>query len=285
MIQLLGAVLVGLAAVALVEALRPRLAPNAGDSPAVDADMAQLEAGIMESASAKAAQRRLSARRFASLEEAAGAVAVDEGALAGLARAQVLFTVLLGALGVLFVLASPEPIAIIIAVVLVAFGWKLPLILARSRETRRVEILERELVDTLPELIMGVEAGLTLDVAMARYADRQSGPLAREFRYYLDRVQLGVQRSVAMQDLVRRSPSPIMRLYVTAVVQNQRLGTPLAATLRMQATTARRQRRQTVEEKAAKIPLKMIFPTVFCILPVLMIVMVGPSMIRLLEVL
>jgi tight adherence protein C len=282
MTQLLGALLIGLAAVALVVALRPR---ERVAEEVADPEYAQIKASVLEGVSAREAQGRLSMRRFTSLEEAAGAVAVDDGALGRLARAQVLFSIMLGALGLLFVLASPEPMSVIIAIVLVVLGWKLPLILARSRETTRIETLDVELVDTLAEMVMGVEAGLTLDVAMARYADRQTGPLAREFRYYLDRVQLGVQRSVAMQELVRRNPSAIMRLFVSAVVQNQRLGTPLASTLRQQAATARRQRRQTVEEKAAKIPLKMIFPTVFCILPVLMIVMVGPSVIRLLEVL
>jgi tight adherence protein C len=284
MSELLGIVCVGLAAAALVHALRP--SPR-NDDPTLsaDAELAQDQASVLEGVTAKAAQGRLSTRRFASLEEAAGAVAVDDGALAGLARAQVLFATLLGAFGLLVVLSSPEPIAVVLTVVFVALGWKLPLILARSRETRRMETLDVELVDTLAELVMGVEAGLTLDVAMARYADRQTGPLAREFRFYLDQVQLGVQRSRAMQELVRRNPSATMRLFVSAVVQNQRLGTPLASTLRQQAATARRQRRQAIEEKAATIPLKMIFPTVVCILPVLMIVLIGPSVVRLLEVL
>lgn len=132
---------------------------------------------------------------------------------------------------------------------------------------------------------MGVEAGLTLDVVMMRFAHGRSTPLAEEFRNVLDRVQFGTPRSEALAAMADRTPTPTVRMFSTALTQNQRLGTPLAGVLRQQATTARRQRRQAVEEKAAKVPMKMIFPTVFCILPVLMIVVVGPAIIRLIDVL
>jgi tight adherence protein C len=74
-------------------------------------------------------------------------------------------------------------------------------------------------------------------------------------------------------------------MFTLAVAQNQSLGTPLAAVFRQQAVTIRRHRRQAAEADAAKLSMKMIFPTIFCILPVLMIVVVGPAVIRLLEVL
>jgi tight adherence protein C len=71
-----------------------------------------------------------------------------------------------------------------------------------------------------------------------------------------------------------------MSMFVSAVQQNQKLGTPLAVVLRQQGETARRLRRQAVEEHAAKLSLKMIFPTVFCILPTLLVVIVGPAIRR-----
>jgi tight adherence protein C len=72
-------------------------------------------------------------------------------------------------------------------------------------------------------------------------------------------------------------------MFVSAVQQNQRLGTPLAAVLRQQSRTARRRRQQAVEEHAAKLSLKMVFPTVVCVLPVLFIVIVGPAVIRVIQ--
>ena len=88
-----------------------------------------------------------------------------------------------------------------------------------------------------------------------------------------------------MRELAERTPTPIVGAFVSAVEQNLVLGTPLAAVLRKQAETVRRHRRQAAETRAAAVSMKMIFPTVFCILPVLMIVVVGPAIVRLVEVL
>jgi tight adherence protein C len=264
--QIAGVLLVGLGAAGLVGSLRAFARPSDPDGPA-----------------AIPVSYRLSDRRRERLVEAAGVVLGGEDAFVRLARRQNVGAAVFGAIGAVVFVGSPSTTTALAAVAFVALGWKGPVILARSREERRRESLDVQLVDTMGELVMGVEAGLALDMAMARYANQLQTPLASEFRHYLDLVQLGWQRADAMDELSRRNPTPIVRLFVSAVVQNQRLGTPLAGILRQQSATARRQRRQTVEEKAAKIPLKMIFPTVFCILPALMIVVVGPSMIGLLE--
>lgn len=228
---------------------------------------------------------RVSARRKPALIEAAGLVYGTDRELVRLARQQVVATVVLGCLAGILVASSPSATTVLAAVPMVMLGWKGPLLLVRNREKKRRTEVDLELVDALGEMVMGVEAGLTLDVVMMRYAHARSTPLAEEFRTILDRIQLGTPRADALAAMSARTPTPTVRMFSTALTQNQRLGTPLAGVLRQQATTARRQRRQTVEEKAAKVPMKMIFPTVFCILPVLMIVVVGPAMIRLLHVL
>ena len=228
---------------------------------------------------------RVSARRKPALLEAAGLVFGTDEELSRLARQQAIATLTLGALAALLIVSSPSATTVVAAVPMVMLGWKGPLILVRSREKKRRVAVDLELVDALGEMVMGVEAGLTLDVVMMRYAHARTTPLAEEFRSVLDRIQLGTPRAEALSLMAERTPTPTVRLFSTALTQNQRLGTPLAGVLRQQATTARRQRRQTVEEKAAKVPMKMIFPTVFCILPVLMIVVVGPAIIRLISVL
>ena len=228
---------------------------------------------------------RVSARRKPALVEAAGLVYGTDRELSKLARQQIVATLTLGGLAALLVVSSPSLTTVLAAVPMVMLGWKGPLMVIRSKEKKRRTEVDLELVDALGEMVMGVEAGLTLDVVMMRYAHARTTPLAEEFRTVLDRIQLGTARSEALGAMADRTPTPTVRMFSTALTQNQRLGTPLAGVLRQQATTARRQRRQTVEEKAAKVPMKMIFPTVFCILPVLMIVVVGPAIIRLLEVL
>ncbi len=228
---------------------------------------------------------RVSARRRPALLEATGVVFGTDRELSRIARQQVVSTVVLAAGAGLLFLSSPSSTTALAAIPMVLLGWKGPLMVVRSREKARRTAVDVELVDALGEMVMGVEAGLTLDVVMLRYAQNRSTPLAAEFGAILDRVQLGTPRVEAMAMMAERTPTPIMRMFAAAMVQNQRLGTPLASVLRQQAATARRQRRQAVEERAAKVPMKMIFPTVFCILPVLMIVVVGPAIVRLAQVL
>lgn len=161
--------------------------------------------------------------------------------------------------------------------------WQFPSLLRRQREVQRLRRLDLELIDSLGEMVMGLEAGLSFEAVLDAYSERRSTDLGAEFRTVLDDVRLGTSRLQALQSFERRNPTPAVRLFVSAVQQNSKLGAPLAATLRGQAEAARRQRRQAVEENAAKISLKMVFPTVFCILPVLMVVIVGPAVIRLVD--
>ena len=271
MTALLAALLFGSAAALLVVGLRR--------TPAT------VEVEAASEISPVAAWRRVSSRRRPALLEAIGPVYGSDRELARIARQQFIAVLALGLLASLLALSAPSSTTMLAAIPMVLLGWKGPLMIARSRESKRRQSIDLELVDALSEMVMGVEAGLTLDVVMVRYAGTRTTPLADEFRYLLDRVQLGAPRAEALASLGDRTPTPTMRMFSAALMQNQKLGTPLAAVLRQQATTARRQRRQAVEEKAAKVPMKMIFPTVFCILPVLMIVVVGPAIIRLIDVL
>lgn len=191
---------------------------------------------------------------------------------------------LLGALlGSVFVAARPNAGTVAAAAMMAAGGWQIPLIRARTREDRRRKRFDLDLSDALGEMVMGVEAGLSLESVMNLYARAHDSELAREFSRVIDLVALGATRSAALEEFRSRTPTQFVSTFVSAVQQNQRLGTPLAAVLRQQARTARRRRQQAVEEYAAKLSLKMIFPTVFCVLPVLLIVIVGPAVIRLIE--
>ena len=174
---------------------------------------------------------------------------------------------------------------LVFALVLVAAAWQTPLIVARAREKKRREEFDLELSDALGEMIMGVEAGLTLETVMNLYAQRRRTSLATEFAAVLDRINLGDSRLAALERFRERTPTPGVVSFVAAVQQHQKLGTPLASVLRRQRDSTSRRRRQAVEEYSAKLSLKMVFPTVLCILPVLMIVVVGPAVIRLVQTL
>lgn len=192
-------------------------------------------------------------------------------------------SVLAGALGAAFVAMRPNGGTFVAAGMMAAAGWQIPLIRARSREEMRRKRFDLELSDALGEMVMGVEAGLTLEAVMNLYARAHDSELSREFSRVIDLVGLGSTRTAALEEFRDRTPTPFVSMFVSSVQQNQRLGTPLATVLRQQGRTARRRRQQAVEEYAAKLSLKMIFPTVFCVLPVLLIVIVGPAVIRVIE--
>ena len=226
---------------------------------------------------------KIGAKHRASLRETIGLVRGTESGLQSVLRTQIFASLIAGIAGVIAVALNPSFVTIFSALVVVAGAWQVPLVINRSREQKRRRMFEIELSDALGEMVMGVEAGLTLEAVMNQYAKRHSSSLASEFVRVLDRINLGSSRMAALEEFRDRTPTPGVRMFVSAVQQNQKLGTPLAAVLRQQSQTARRRRRQAVEEHAAKLSLKMIFPTIFCILPVLLIVVVGPAIIRMID--
>ncbi|WP_394934357.1 type II secretion system F family protein [uncultured Ilumatobacter sp.] len=217
--------------------------------------------------------------------DAIGLVNATPERLRDVGRTQLVATGIIATLMVLVVANNPTPASLVAAVIAAGGAWQMPLIAARRRETDRLRTLDRELGDALGELVMGVEAGLTLEAVLVRYAQRRTSPLASEFDQMTQSVQLGATRRDAIAAFTNRNATPTVRLFAAAVEQNQTLGTPLAGVLRQQATTIRRHRRQAAETDAAKLSMKMIFPTIFCILPVLLIVVVGPAIVRLVDVL
>ncbi len=227
----------------------------------------------------------LSPRQRVAIRDAMGLVGATETGFQTVVRTQIASSGVMGLMGVALVWAHPTVLNVVGVGVLVAAAWEVPLVVARVREKQRREQFDVELTDALGEMVMGVEAGLTLESVMDLYRQRRSTSLASEFGFVLDHINLGMSRVDAMKQFAERTPTSTVRTFVSAIMQNQKLGTPLAEVLRQQAQTTRRQRRQSVEEYAAKLSLKMIFPTVFCVLPLLLIVIVGPALIRLVHAL
>ncbi len=125
-----------------------------------------------------------------------------------------------------------------------------------------------------------VEAGLAFDGAMARAGRSGDGPLHRELSRTMQDVQAGMTRSEALKSLVARTEVDDLRNFVQGVVQAEAYGVPIARVLRIQASEMRVKRRQRAEEAAMKLPVKILFPIMLFILPVIFIVLLGPAGIR-----
>lgn len=158
-----------------------------------------------------------------------------------------------------------------------ALGFFLPDILLKNKASKRQKLIQAALPDFLDQITVGVEAGLGFDSAMSRTAKSNEGPLAQEFMRTLQHVSAGLSRAEAMRGLANRNKVAELRQFVGAILQAEQYGVPMAQVLRVQAAEQRRKRRQRAEEKAMKLPVKVLFPLVLCILPTLFIVLIGPA--------
>ena len=156
----------------------------------------------------------------------------------------------------------------------------LPDFLLMRRASERQDNINFELPDLLDQMTVSVEAGLGFEAAMARVSKQNSGPLAQELARTLQDIRFGVPRKDAMQRLLGRTDSPDLRHFISALTHADRLGMPLADVLRVQAGEMRKKRRLRAEEQALKIPVKLIFPLMLCIMPALFVVIIGPAIIR-----
>jgi tight adherence protein C len=188
-----------------------------------------------------------------------------------------------GVLGILVIAKSPSPQAGVFVVLLAILAYFVPDILIHGRGAKRQAAIELELPNTLDQLLISVEAGLGFEAAMARTAQNGKGPLAAELMRTLQDMQVGRSRRDAYLALSSRTDVPDLRTFVRAVVQADIYGIAIANVLRTQAKQMRVKRRQRAEEKAMKLPVKVLFPLMFCILPVLFIVIIGPAVINVMK--
>jgi tight adherence protein C len=165
-----------------------------------------------------------------------------------------------------------------------AFGYVLPNILLFNAGQKREKLMQRALPDALDLLTISVEAGLGFDAAVMRVARNTEGPLAQEFSRLLQEMQIGVGRMEAMRAMSERSTLGDLRSFCLAMVQADQLGIPIGRVLRIQSHEMRVKRRQRAEEKAQKVPVKIMFPLIMFILPCLFIVVIGPAAIRMVNV-
>jgi tight adherence protein C len=161
-----------------------------------------------------------------------------------------------------------------------ALGYFAPDLLLYSQGQKRRDAIGKELPDTLDQMTIAVEAGLGFESAMARAGRTGDGFLAHELVRTMQEIQVGVPRARALRNLADRTEQADLRHFVLAVVQAESYGIPIADVLRTQAAEQRVKRRQRAEEHAMKIPVKIIFPVLLCILPTLFIVIMGPAVIQ-----
>lgn len=189
-------------------------------------------------------------------------------------------------LGLLIVVAVGSPFSLMTLGILgfLAFiGFYMPFYLISSRARQRQHAIIKKLPDAFDLITTCVEAGLGLDAALSRVAEKVEGPFSDELNRAIRDVSLGKTRRDALKELGDRTGVPDLIQFTNAVIQAEAMGSSIGAVLRVQADTLRVRRRQRAEEAAYKAPVKMLFPLVLCIFPTLFIVILGPAIITIMQ--
>jgi tight adherence protein C len=182
--------------------------------------------------------------------------------------------------GVSRAFAGSAPSHVLLLAVGAVAAFFVPDVHIAGRAKDRAKDVELQLPDLLDRLTVTVEAGLGFDSALSHVLDAGEGAVYDEFRHLLQDIRIGVPRDRAIKALTERTASADLRQFAGALNQASSYGLPLASVMRAQSADLREKRRFRAEERALKIPVKIVFPLVLCILPTIFIVLLAPALIN-----
>ncbi len=178
---------------------------------------------------------------------------------------------------------SMSPLSFMPVILLAILGIFLPLMVLRRTAKNRQKVIWRSMPNAIDLMTTCVEAGLSLDFAMQRVAERYKGPLSDEIYRTLREIGLGKTRREALGDMAERIDVPDITTFINSIVQAEALGTSVGQVLRVQAKQLRTKRRQRAEQMARQAPVKMVFPLVLFLIPSLFIVTIGPVVLNVMQ--
>lgn len=190
--------------------------------------------------------------------------------------------ILLGLLLILISRMTTFPLLQRLALIFGGFGlgFYLPTAWLGSKIKQRQNEVIKALPDALDLLTICVEAGLGFDAAMSKVAEKWNNELSRAFTKTVQEMQLGKLRREALRDMANSLDVSDVTSFAAAIIQADQLGVSMAKVMRIQSEQMRMKRRQRAEEKARQAPVKMMFPLVFFIFPTILIVLLGPAIIK-----
>jgi tight adherence protein C len=176
-------------------------------------------------------------------------------------------------------------VAILGTLVLGGLGWIAPASIVRRRARDRLTHVDYGLPELIDLLVVSIEAGVAFATSLVTASERLRGPLGDELRLANQEQRMGLATSDALENMLLRCPTDMMRSFVRAVVEGEKLGVSMGQIMRNLAVEMRKRRRQLAEERAQKAPIKMLFPLVFMIFPAMFVVLLGPAMFQIVETL
>ena len=213
----------------------------------------------------------------------------SEHALGVLYGVRVIAALVMAALCGLLVMRLPQA-NLPMSVILIAFGgvigWILPKMFLERRVKSRQEIIRLSLPDALDLLVVSIEAGLGLDMALqhvARELQVSHPQLSEELSLVTLEMRAGKRRADALRNFADRTGEGEVRKLVAILVQSDRFGTSMGESLRTHSDFMRTRRRQDAEERAGKVGVKLVFPIFFFILPSMLVVAAGPGILQIVK--
>jgi tight adherence protein C len=176
----------------------------------------------------------------------------------------------------------PPNMRIVVAVGGLILGFYIPAIIVSNLVTKRKASIKKAWSDALDLMLICIESGMALEPAFMRVAKEigsQSVPLAEEMSLTVAELSYLQDRRKALDNLSKRTGLDTVKSVVTSLIQSERYGTPLGTALRVLAQENRNDRMAEAEKKAAALPPKLTVPMILFFLPVIFIVILGPSII------
>jgi tight adherence protein C len=173
--------------------------------------------------------------------------------------------------------------AVVLAVAAGIGGWFAPTYYVELKRRARMDKVDKQMPDMIDLLVVTIEAGLGILASMRVASESMADPLGQELRLTLQEQRMGLSVGQAIESLGRRADCGNMRIFVRAITQGERLGVSMGTTMRNLSLEMRKRRRAMAEEKAQKMPIKMLFPLIFFIFPALFIVILTPMIINMVD--
>ena len=173
-----------------------------------------------------------------------------------------------------------------ISILLAIVGFYLPNLWVKLRISSRKEKIQRGLPDALDLMVVCVEAGTGLDAALNRTAEemkKTNRALAEELGLVNLEIRAGKPRQEALKNLAWRTDLEDLSNLTTLLIQTEKFGTSIAQALRVHSDFMRTRRFQRAEELAQKMPIKLIFPLALFIIPMFLLITLGPAVLSILK--
>ena len=148
----------------------------------------------------------------------------------------------------------------------------------------RQDSMKKQLPDMMDILSVSIDAGLGFDAALKRALDKFTGALKEEMTIASMEIAMGKPRRDALSDMAERCDIPELKILTAAIVQSEQMGTPIKNVLKTQSAQLRANRKQAAQEKGMKAPVKMMLPMVAFIFPVLLIILMGPTVMNIVTI-